>query len=76
MVSILPLISSSFSFTQHFGTIPSAPTTTGITVTLLSYSFFLVLRQGPSICLLFRFLLISLCGPAANSDGKFFFFFC
>ena len=37
----------------------SEPTTIGITVTLMFHSFFLVLKQGPSIRLSFRFPLFS-----------------
>ena len=56
MVLILPLISnSSCLFCKSLGTVPCIPTTTGITVTFMFYSF-LLLWQGPSICLFFRFL--------------------
>ena len=41
-------------------TVPSAPTTVGITVALM-YNSFLVLWLGPTICLQFHFLSFSLC---------------
>ena len=58
------LILFSFFSLQVFGTIPSTSTTVGITVTLMFHSvfFFLVLWQGPSIRLSFRFLLSSFYG--------------
>ena len=68
MDSILPLISnSSYPFDKPFDTVPSAPTTIGITVTIMSHIFFFVLLQDLSICLSFPFLLFSLSGPPAKS---------
>ena len=61
VVSVIPLICNSSSFlTKHLGTVSSAPTTIGITVTLTLHSFFLILWQGPSICLSFRFFIFTL----------------
>ena len=46
---------------QALWTVPSALITIGITLTLM-FRVFLVLWQGLSICLSFRFLWFSLCG--------------
>ena len=76
MVSILLLISSPFS--RYLGTVPSAPTTNGITVTFMFFSFFCFFWQDPSICLSFRFLSFSLhfvLEQQNSLDNKFFFFF-
>ena len=68
MVSIFSLISnSSRFFPKHLDTFPSAPVIIGITVILIFHSF-LVLRQGSSICLFFRFLLFSFCGPSERQN--------
>ena len=82
MVSILPQISncSSLLGTVHkgfLGSFPSSQTTTGITVTLMFHSFFLVLWQGPSICLSFQFIFFPPCSPPTQQnllDGSFLFF--
>ena len=42
-------------FSKHFGAISSAPTTISITLTFTFLNFFLVLRQGLSICIFFTF---------------------
>ena len=47
-------------FSNLFGTVPSAPTTIGITITL-KFHFFLVLMPGSVIYLCFCFLLVLLC---------------
>ena len=52
------------------GIVPSA-TTIGITVIFMVYVFFLVLWQGPSTCLSFRFLLFLLCGSPARQSSLF-----
>ena len=55
MVSIRPPIyKSSISFSKLFGIIPSAPTTTGITVNLMFHSFLSFLTRS---CYLFLFSL-------------------
>ena len=66
MISNLPIFNSSNLFSRPLETVSSAPSNTGITVTML-HGFFLALWQDPSICRSFRFLLFSL-------DYKFFFF--
>ena len=54
IVSILPMIFSSFStfclFFRPLDTVPSTPTTIGITVTFMFYCFFLKLWQDTSLC--------------------------
>ena len=76
IVSILPLISNTSSlFSKLLETVPSAPITIGITVTLIFHNFS-ALWQDPSICRSFLFLLFSLYGPPEwqnPQDGKFFF---
>ena len=70
MVLVRPSISNfSSSFIKALEAVLSAPTTISITVTLMFYSF-LVLWQGLSNCLSFRFLLFSLCG----SLGRHWFY--
>ena len=62
MVSILPPISNSSSpLSKPMRTVPSPPIISGITVTLMVHNLFLVLWQGPSTCLSFRFLWFSPC---------------
>ena len=77
MVSILPLISISSSlFYRSFGTSPREPSTISFTVILIFRSFFLVIRQGPSICLSFCCLNFFLCNLLERQNTlniKFFF---
>ena len=74
-VFILLLISSSPNyFSGPLGTISSAITTTGVTVSLMFHRF-LALRQDLSICLSFCFLLISLYGPLEPQNPQDDFFF-
>ena len=79
VVSILPLISNSSSFlSKYLGTVPSAPTTIGITDTLMFSSFFIVLRQGLDICSCFFVFLLLFSGPQEQQnlqDCNFSFFF-
>ena len=75
MVSICsPFPNFSSPFSSLFGTIPSAPITIGITITLMFYSFFFffffVPWQSLNICLFFRFLWFSLYGP----QGRHYYF--
>ena len=54
MVSFHLQISSFYSpLGKHLGIVPRAPITTGITVTFMVHSFFLVLSQDLSICFFF-----------------------
>ena len=66
---------SSSSLIKALVIVPSAPITIGITVTFMFHSFF-ILRQDISICVFFRFLWFSLCGPSEGkglcSAGSFF----
>ena len=71
MVSARPPISNPSSlFTKPLVIVPSAPIITGITITFMFYSF-LVLLQGLSICLTFRFLWFSLCGPPRRQSSLY-----
>ena len=81
MISLITLISNPSTLSSKlFGTVPSTPLTIGITITLMVSSF-LVLLQGRSICLSFRFLLFSHSGPPwqqnslNNKFSSFLFFF-
>ena len=77
MVSTRPHISkSSGPFTKHLNIVPSAPITTGITITFMSHKFsFLVLWPGLCIYLSFRSLLILLCGLPGRQSSLFSWFF-
>ena len=81
MVSTSPLISKSFSsFTNRLGSVPSAPTTTGITVTFMFISFFLVPKQGLgtylfSISFIFTLWYAGTAKPNILHNLCFFFFF-
>ena len=83
MVLILPLIScSSRLFSKPLGTVPTAPTTIGITATFMFYDcfvclFFLLIWLGSSIFSVFCFRLFSLCSlqeRQSSVDDKFFSF--
>ena len=78
MVLILPLISScSIPLFEHFGTVPSSQLQL-VSLSPSCSTAFLVLRQGPSICLFFCFVLFSFCcwpEQPTPPDSKFFFFF-
>ena len=78
VVSTRHVISKSSSpCTNPLVTVPSATITVDITLTFMFLSFF-VLRQGPSTCLSFYFLWLTLCGPPGRQsplNGRFFFFF-
>ena len=52
-----------YNYYWHGGSfnVPRAPTTIGITGTLMFHRFLLI-QQGPNIYLSFRFLSVSLCG--------------
>ena len=64
MVSILPLIFNPASFlSKPLRTIPKAPTTIGIIVTLMFTVIFVDTWQIPSTCLSVRFLLFSFYSP-------------
>ena len=54
------------------GSIPSGPIIIGITVTIIFHHFYLVLWQGPGICLFFRYLWLSLCGVKIHKTAIFF----
>ena len=77
MVSTHPIISkSSSSCTKPLVTVPSAPITVGITVTLLFHSFSVIL-QGLRTYLSFNFLSVLLCGQTQRQSslfGRFSFF--
>ena len=75
IVSILPLISISSSLSYNlFWTVPSVLITVDIIVTLVFHCF-LVLWQGPSVCVYFCFHLLSLCCPLElHRYGNFSFF--
>ena len=61
-------------FFKPLKTIPSASTTIGFPVLFMVHSFFLVLKQGPSICLYFPFLLFSFYGPSEQQKTISSFF--
>ena len=73
----LPISNCSRPCTKPPGSVPIAPITTGITVTLMIHSFFLVLWQGLSTCLSFRLLWFLFCGLSGRQSSLFdcFFFF-
>ena len=77
IVLILLLISdSSNSFSRFLGTIPSATTIIGITLTLIFHTFFSSLARSKNFSL-FHFILFSLCSfpeQQNSQDGKFSFF--
>ena len=54
---------------KHLGTVPSAPTTTGITVTFMFYRFLLVLWQGLSVCQYFCFFFFH---SVVRRNGKIY----
>ena len=74
-VSILLIFNSFSLLSNSLEIIPSAPTTTGITVIGIFYSFSFGLWLRPNIYLSFRFVLFSLCGPLEHQNplvGNFF----
>ena len=71
MVRTFPLS----SLLKPLETVPSAPTTIGITVTHI-FLIFSAFCQDPEICLSFPFLLFSICSLTVRQnplDDKFFF---
>ena len=77
-VSTRSLISKFFSLcTNPLVTVPSTPTTTGITITFIFHSFS-ILKQSLGIYLSFRFLSVLLCGQPERQSALFgkFSFFC
>ena len=78
IVSILPLVSNSLNpLSKALWTVPSAPTTIGIIVTLMFYNnFFLFLWQGRSMSIFLLSLIFTLwsVGTAKPTKGQFLFF--
>ena len=71
IVSARSLISSSSTpHNKYLRIVPSAQIIIDITVTFIVHNF-LVLRQGPSTCLSFSFLLFSLCGSPGQQSPLF-----
>ena len=78
MVSILPpIFDSSNPLFNALETVPSAPTTIGITVTWMFHRFFLVLWQSPIFVYLFTFFsfYFAVCwnGKIHNTASSLFF---
>ena len=69
MVPTLPLISSSSLFQRFSGTVPRAPTTIGITITLM-FSNFSILWQSPGTCPAFRPPWLSLSGLLTQKNTR------
>ena len=82
IVLVLPLITNSSGlFSEHLETVPSAPTTIGITVTLMIHNFFSSLARSKHLSIFFFFfcfLLISVCGllKLQNPLNSKFFYLC
>ena len=78
MVSILSIIFIYLSiFSNTLETVPSAPSTNGITGTLMYPSFFQLFCKVQVFLYLFFFLLFSFCDPLEQKNSlKENFFFC